>query len=570
MLFVITIGVTAGLLAWRERPEPGATALVFLLGGQVWWSIFYIFELEAATLSAKLFWTNVQWVGVVVIPIAWLLFALAYTGNDRYLARKYIIGLSVIPAVTVLLAATSGYHSILYTDVTLIRTDESTRLAVEGGIWFWVIAAYTYLLGLLGSIPLLQLIVRSALPFRGQSLALLIGTLVPWASNVLFLTGSIPIVGFDPTPVAFSVSGVAYLGAITQFRLFGTSPAPNRRARHLVFKRLHDGAVVLDSHGYIVDLNDSAASILSTSYQTAVGTPADELIPEYEQLPQSGAMDGHLTIGNDRGSHPYDVTATEITDFRGRHLGRVITFHDISDYLRHQQRLEVLNRVLRHNIRTETNLIHGYAELLETPDTAETVGTIKQHTDEIVEMSDKSRTITEMFNEQHQTRPVDLDTTIADCLEVLQTSHPEVTFRYSASDVSLVVDSVLEPVFENILENAAVHNTAQDPQVEITVDTEAIPDENWVQVTVVDNGPGIDEYERSVIAEGTETPLNHGSGLGLWLIVWGTELAGGHVEFGANEPTGCVVTMLVPCRNESNRSSSHDDERGIDTNGFVG
>lgn len=551
MMFVVVVGVVTALLAWRERPESGATALTVLLGGQVWWSVFYIFQLETTSLSTKLMWTNVQWVGVMVIPVSWLVFSLAYTGNDQYLTRRNIVALSVIPAITVGLALTNEVHTLLYVDATLVGSGESARLAVESGPWFWIAAGYTYLLGLLGSIPLLGLISRSSVLFRGQSLALIVGTLAPWASNVVYLTGSIPIPGFDPTPVAFSISGVAYLGALTRFRLFGTSPAPNRRARHLVFERLHDGAVVVDNHGYVVDLNEAAAGILSTTFQTAIGTLAADLVPSYDRLPQSGSMDGHLTVGDERGSRPYDVTVTEITDFRGRRLGRVITFHDVSDHLRQQQRLAVLNRVLRHNIRTETNLIQGYAELLETPETADTVETVKRHAGEVVEMSDKSRTITRMFNEQHDLRPVDLDALVTECLEDIESSYPGVTVRYAPAETPIVVDGVLRPVVENVIENAAEHNTNDEPIVRI--DVEAEPDEGdgsdaerWVEIRVVDNGPGIDEYERGVIAEGTETPLDHGSGLGLWLIVWGAELAGGHVTFEAAEPTGSVVTVRVP------------------------
>lgn len=542
MLVVVTVGATAGLLAWRERPEPGATALAIMLGGQVWWSVFYVFQLQATTLSDKLLWTNVQWLGVVIIPVAWLLFALAYTGNDQYLARRYIVALSVIPAITVVLAVFDAHHSLIYTEARLVG-GESPRLAVQGGIWFWVIAGYTYLLGLLGSIPLLRLAIGDTRLFRGQSLALLGGTLVPWASNLLFLTDSIPVVGFDPTPVAFSVSGVAYLGALTQFRLFGTSPAPNRRARHLVFERLHDGAVVVDSHGYIVDLNDSAVSIFATSYRRAVGTPADEVVPDYDRLPAVGSMEGHLSIGAGHQSRPYDVTVTEITDFRERQLGRVITFHNIGDYLRQQQRLEVLNRVLRHNIRTETNLIQGYADLLETPENTETVATIKQHTREIVEVSDKSRAITELFREQQNgTDVVDLDDLLGECIETLGRSHPDVDVEYDSPDEHVGVDSVLEAVCWNVIENAAVHNTNDDPWVRIDVES----DDSAVQISVADNGPGIDEYEQAVITEGTETPLKHGSGLGLWLIVWGAELADGSVQFENVEPTGSVVTLRVP------------------------
>ncbi len=543
MVLIVTIGVTAALLAWRERPEPGAASLTALLGGQVWWAVFYIFELEATTLAGKLFWTNVQWVGVVTIPVAWLLFSLAYTGNDRYLTRRYVLLLSVVPAITIVLAATDSYHTLLYTSVSLVESGQTVRLSVAGGTWFWIIAGYTYLLGLIGSIPLLQLIQRSSLPFRGQSIALLVGTLAPWVSNILYLSGGLPVPGFDPTPVAFSISGVAYLGALTRFQLFGTSPAPNRRARHLVFERLHNGAVVVDSHGYVVDLNESAAAILGTTYTAALGQQAAEIIPKYELIPKQDSSGRQFTVSNKNGSTPYDVTVTPITDFRGRTLGRVIAFHDISDYLRQQQRLEVLNRVLRHNIRTETNLIYGYTDLLETADNKPTVETIKKHAQRIEEMGSKSRAITDIFEQRRsETEAVDVDSVIMTQLSARRTDHPEVRLLYESPDESLSVDSVLTPVVSNLIENAIVHNTDSNPHVEITV----THDETTVEITVADNGPGISEYERIVLNAGTETPLDHGSGLGLWLIAWGADLAGGQVLFAENEPTGSVVTVRVP------------------------
>jgi signal transduction histidine kinase len=548
LLVIATIGVTAALLAWRERPEPGATALTALLAGQVWWTIFYIFETEATTLASKLFWANLQWIGVVTIPVAWVVFSLSYTGNDRYLKRRYILLLSVIPAVTVLIAMTDSYHSLLYTDTRLVEAEGTLRLSIDGGIWFWVIAIYTYLLGLLGSIPLLQLIQRNTILFRGQSIALLIGTLAPWVSNAIFLSGGLPTPGFDPTLIAFSVSGVAYLGALTRFQLLGTSPAPNRRARHLVFERLHDGAVVVDSHDYIVDMNDSATEILETTYTNTLGKPAAEVIPAYETIPRMDSASKRLSIETETGTQPYDATVTEITDSRDRPLGRVISFHNVSDYLRQQQRLEVLNRVLRHNIRTETNLIHGYAEMLETDENESTVNVIKEHALQIEEMGTKSRSITDIFEQRRSdSTPVVLDSIITDSIATVTAEHPTVEVSYTPHSDPLSVDAVLEPVVYNLIENAAVHNTNPDPQIDITVERDGAT----LELTVTDNGPGIDDYEQAVLANGTETALDHGSGLGLWLIVWGTDLADGNVTFGKNEPTGSVVTVCVPVCPES-------------------
>jgi sensor histidine kinase regulating citrate/malate metabolism len=67
-----------------------------------------------------------------------------------------------------------------------------------------------------------------------------------------------------------------------------------------------------------------------------------------------------------------------------------------------------------------------------------------------------------------------------------------------------------------------------------------------VRVVVEDNGPGIDEEELVLAEQGTETPLEHGSGFGLAVIVWGTEIIGGTVSFENGNPTGLIVSVEIP------------------------
>lgn len=553
MLGTITIGMTAALLAWRERPEPGATSLVAMLAGQSWWSIFFVLELEAATLGAKMLWSDVQWVGVVVIPVAWVLFALEYTGQDRYVQPRYVGLLLGIPVVTLVLAATGEYHNLLYTESTLVAENGTVMLSRTGGPWYWAIAGYTYLLGLVGSIPLLRVVQSDSLPFRGQSAALLIGTMAPWASNVLFLTGAIPVPGLDPTPIAFAISGVAYFGALTRFRLLGTSPSANRRARRLVFERMQDGAIVVDSNDYVVDMNENAATTLGVTPRDALGRPAREIVPRYEMLPEDGSVSAHFTTHRENGEHPYDATVTRITDFHGRIIGRVISFHDITEHVRQQQRLEVLNRVLRHNIRTETNLIYGYADLMGNRGDERNAAIVKEHALKIAKTAEKARRVIDIFERGHEpAEATPLDGLLRESVASVREEYPAVTVVFSPASDDIRVDKILDPVLSNLIENAAEHNTNTDPHVWIDVETT----EEGVRVVVEDDGPGIDEYERSVLERRTESPLVHGSGLGLWLVTWGTGIAGGRVTFAENDPLGSVVTVEVPVLSRSGRERS--------------
>uniref|UniRef100_A0A8A2VIH3 histidine kinase n=1 Tax=Haloterrigena alkaliphila TaxID=2816475 RepID=A0A8A2VIH3_9EURY len=545
----MAVGTAAALLAWRERPEPGAVPLVVMLVGQCWWSIFLVFDLQASTLEAKVFWANLRWIGVVAIPIGWMLFSLEYTGRDRYVRPRYVALLSLVPALTVWFALTDS--PLLYTDSRLVRESGTLFLARTPGPWFWVIAAYTYLLGLLGSLPLLELIWNDSLPFRGQSAALLVGIAAPWVSNVLFLVGAIPLPGLDPTPVAFMISGVAYLGALTRFQLFGTSPSPTPRARRLLFERMPDGAVVTDSHDSVVDINGTAAAILGTARRPALGRPLREIVPDDSLVPTDGSVPRRRPFRSRHDDRLYDVTATHITDIRDRTIGHIITFHDISEHVRQQQRHEVLNRVFRHNIRTETNVISSYAELLADVERRGAADEITDSAARIEELAAKAREIIDLFERgRESTDAVPLESLLDEAVVTVREEYPDARIERERGPDDVYVDSVLESVFANLLENGVEHNTGSNPVVRISAET----DDEWVRVRIADDGPGIDDYERSVLERGTETPLEHGSGLGLWLAKWGAEIAGGSVRFAANEPTGSIVTVSVPVLTPSGES----------------
>ncbi|GAA0535547.1 hypothetical protein GCM10008994_08250 [Halorubrum ejinorense] len=70
--------------------------------------------------------------------------------------------------------------------------------------------------------------------------------------------------------------------------------------------------------------------------------------------------------------------------------------------------------------------------------------------------------------------------------------------------------------------------------------------DGWIEVTVADDGPGIEPTEYDVLKRGTETPLRHGSGIGLWIVKWGVDHLGGRISFDARDPRGTTVTVSVP------------------------
>lgn len=543
LLVAVVAGVSAAILAWRERPEPGATWLTALLVGQVWWTVFLLFEIEATTYAMKVLWYDIQWIGTVIIPVAWLLFALEYTGRNRYVNSWTIAGLSIVPGVTVLVALTGIGSDVLVIELTPVEMAAGSFLRADPGPWYFLIAGYTYLLGFLGSVPILQLVRDDARPFRGQSAALLVGTAAPWISSIAYLLGYTPIPGLDPTPVAFAVSGVAYLLALSRFRLLTISPAPRRHARQMVFDTLHDPAFVLDTEGYVVDLNQSAVTTFGLDRYATVGSAASTAVPSYEEL-STGDDSEYVTAVGTNGRRPYDVTVRDVTSVHSRSIGRVIVFHDVGEYLSLQQRLEVLNRVFRHNVRTETNLIQGYVDrLTEDPDDEEAISIVRHSADRIHELSERTRSASDMFDPtSNSLTPRRLDELLPNVVERARDEYSIADITIEGTLPSVRVPEVLDVVVENLLSNAIRHNDREQPSAMIS----ARVDGQWVEIIVADDGQGIREAEYAVLERGTETPLEHGSGLGLWIVKWGAELAGGTVTFEERDPTGTIVTVRVP------------------------
>jgi signal transduction histidine kinase len=182
-------------------------------------------------------------------------------------------------------------------------------------------------------------------------------------------------------------------------------------------------------------------------------------------------------------------------------------------------------------------------------------------------MSRKARDILDVFEDARRpVMAVPLVALLDRSITTVGDDHSDVPIA-CGSVPGVTVSNVLAPVFSNAIENAAEHNTSSDPWVRI----DAERDGDVVRVVVRDNGPTIDSYERSVLERGTETPLEHASGLGLWLIAWGTQIAEGTVTFSENDPTGSVVTVEAPVLGESTAVPRNrlGDSDGADTDGTL-
>jgi signal transduction histidine kinase len=141
---------------------------------------------------------------------------------------------------------------------------------------------------------------------------------------------------------------------------------------------------------------------------------------------------------------------------------------------------------------------------------------------------------------------------LTEVVEEVSETHPEATITVRDSEpVHVRADSRLKIALTELLENAIIHNDRSTPEITLTTrPSEGDRSDEWVDIVISDNGPGIPEHEQAMIERGEETPLQHGTGLGLWIVYWTVSLFGGEVSIRDNEPRGTRVVLLLPRASE--------------------
>ena len=225
----------------------------------------------------------------------------------------------------------------------------------------------------------------------------------------------------------------------------------------------------------------------------------------------------------------------------------MLSLRDITEQRQREQRLDVLNRLLRHNVRNELNVVRGSIELASSDiDADEPIARLETATravDGIVARSNKLGRLSRMLDSEQGTG-IDIAAELRGERQTggLSPAGGEVTLDLPGT---LAVDggSALVAVFEELVSNAIEHNDSADPRVVVRFDATQSSDTHAV-IEVSDNGPGIEQQELQTILSGRETPLQHSTGVGLWLVNWVVERAGGTVVFENDD--GCTVRVRLP------------------------
>lgn len=230
----------------------------------------------------------------------------------------------------------------------------------------------------------------------------------------------------------------------------------------------------------------------------------------------------------------------------GEVVGTVTVYVDVTRRKWREQHVNVLNRVMRHNIRNDLNVLQGHAERLADHDdeaVATSAGVVRRTVERWLSLTEKAAEIERLFEETRD-RPVVLGELLREVQTTVELARPASTVRLERPVADVRVSSRLHVVLEELCENGVKHAEGDEPTVRVETDRAG---ERWVRLSVSDEGPGIPAHERAVLRHGKETALVHGSGLGFWLVRTVVRRIGGRVRVtDGPDGTGSTVTVYAP------------------------
>lgn len=222
----------------------------------------------------------------------------------------------------------------------------------------------------------------------------------------------------------------------------------------------------------------------------------------------------------------------------------IIVAQDITAQKERLQHLQVMDRVLRHNLRNFMTGIRGYADLIKQhPDQSvtENADSIIKFSDRLLSISEKQRRITDVLSSEPIPRPIDAVSLIESTVDSMRSKYSNAHIDCQLPDEAyLIATNKLQGAVEEAVTNAVVHHDGPSANIRISI----VQNDESVRIQIEDAGPGIPELEREVVLGNLEIDqLHHGQGLGLWLISRIVHQSNGTLSISENNPHGTILSM---------------------------
>lgn len=349
VLFAALLAASAlALIVWRYRRAPGALPMIAIAVPILIWLFTSTGELWSRTLDAKIIWANLQYLGIVTVPVAYFMLALAVSKPDIKLSPRLWASLLVMPLISLLVLWTNAWHGWFRADVQLLDVSSMSVLSVTLGPWFWVHTAYSYLFLGAGIVLLMHhaAVNRQRRPL--QFILMALSALVPLIANLTYLTLDHHVIPVDPTPISILVSALLMAYVIVKLNFFDVI----RGAAQTFVDNMEDIMLVLDDNQRVLTASRSAETFFNISLAELRGQKIAQIMPEIQQHLSTTdvllGVDCQVRVSHNGQLFDMELRITPVQDSNSDYAhGCLVILRDLSAVMLAEQRLSLAMQASR-------------------------------------------------------------------------------------------------------------------------------------------------------------------------------------------------------------------------------
>jgi len=399
--FAVSGLALAGLALYlraSQLPNRGIRSFVSLLGLMAVWSFSAVGKLTLPPLVER-FLVALELPMGVAFAFLFLVFASQYTGRRWHRQRAFTAYAVVSLLALAIGLLTNPVHGLFWEGITLSTAVFPHYVHSGLGPLYFCYVGLAYCHFATGVYALVNLHLRSRYNTTPMMLVTF-GASLPLLVNLVSVFDRAPIPGLDYTPVGLAIFGLATTVSM-QLDLFDIIPV----ARDTAVEQSSEGMVILDSKRRIRDYNPTAASLfpaLSSSRGDHIDAVVDDAADLFDTTTSTT-----ISVADGEELTYLSVQLSPITD-GPHHLGWTVVLSDVTEQQRRERHLQLVSRVLRHNMANRINIIMGHVELLgeRADETDRThLDAIDASATSIIETSGKLRTIQDIVTGGRPVRP---------------------------------------------------------------------------------------------------------------------------------------------------------------------
>ena len=532
-------------LAWNLRSTViGRLAMGILAFGSLY-SLIFSLSLGSADPAISLTLVLLELPFRVILPVLSFLFILLYIGEIEYVSARIIALTCGIPVVVLVAAVTNSLHFLFVSNISPVIVHGCVMYLITPGPLFWLDFTYSVALIIAGVSLAVSRFIHSPSIFRVQIAAVLAAFVVPFFMHLSLILMPATLTAILISLAAFVIQAIAVYVATSRFQFLTLSPV----AFPVLFNRMTDGVLIVNTQGLVVGVNPAACRILGEDRGRLIGSPAGPLIPGVVFLGDGCQHDpgGPMTITLTFGGvpHYFDIQYIPLCGHDRHPGGGILLLPD--SHTRHitelglrkaNEKLQLLTSITRHDIGNSLMAVMGLLEMARTE-------RLPEKADEyLVKAGEYANRLQNQieFTRDYQTLGLqsaqwqNVQNALMPCLQ--SEGGPHIHVDPILGETLVFADPMFGRVFYNLVENSIRHGSHVN---EIRIGGRIL--EKGFIILYEDDGTGIPQDEKERIFE---KGYGKNTGYGLFLAREILALTGITILENGREGEGARFELHVP------------------------